>query len=64
MSLMNMFDKELYEPLFDALVERSERLGFRIRAIWAPDVAHEGASGVRNEHKLGDRGYYSSNPFS
>ena len=48
--------QELYEPFFDAIVERSERSGFRIRAIWAPDIAHQGASGVRNEKKLGDMG--------
>jgi hypothetical protein len=50
--------KELYEPFFDAIVQRSEKAGFRIRAIWAPDIAHQGASGVRNEKKLGDRGMF------
>lgn len=40
-------------------MERSERAGFRIRAIWAPDVWNQGASGVRNEEKLGDMGNQS-----
>ena len=38
------------------MLERSERAGFRIRAIWAPDISNQGASGVLNENKLGDRG--------
>jgi hypothetical protein len=54
----NGFHKELYEPFFDALLVRSEKAGFRIRGIWAPDIAHQGASGVRNEHKLGDIGNF------
>jgi hypothetical protein len=49
-------DKELYEPFFDALLEKSGREGFRIRGIWAPDFVGQGASGVRNEEKLGDTG--------
>jgi hypothetical protein len=48
--------EELYEPFFDAILERSGKAGFRIRAIWAPDIANQGASGVRNENKLGDMG--------
>jgi len=48
----------LYEPFFDALLERSEQAGFRIRAIWAHDMANQGASGVLNEQKLGDTGMY------
>jgi hypothetical protein len=37
-------------------VERSERSGFRIRAIWAPEISNQGASGMLNEQKLGDMG--------
>jgi hypothetical protein len=48
--------QELYEPFFDALLDQSTSAGFRIRAIWAPDFSHQGASGVRNEDKLGDTG--------
>jgi len=48
--------KELYEPFFDAILEKSGKAGFRIRAIWAQDIANQGASGVRNEDKLGDMG--------
>ena len=48
--------QELYEPFFDAILERSERAGLRVRAIWAPDVWNQGASGVRNEENLGDMG--------
>jgi hypothetical protein len=48
--------EELYEPFFDAILERSGKAGFRIRAIWAPDIANQGASGIRNENKLGDMG--------
>jgi len=48
----------LYEPFFDALLERSKQAGFRIRAIWAHDMANQGASGVLNEQKLGDTGMY------
>jgi Alpha/beta hydrolase family len=51
-------DKELYEPFFDALLEMSEDAGFRIRGIWAPDFVGQGASGVRNEDKLGDTGIF------
>ena len=47
--------EELYEPFFDGVLERAGA-GFRIRAIWIPDIAHQGASGVLNENKLGDMG--------
>jgi len=48
----------LYEPFFDAILERSAAAGFRIRTIWAQDIANQGASGVRNENKLGDMGIF------
>lgn len=49
-----MIAKELYEPLWDEILDRSERLGFRIRSIWIADVAHQGDSGVLNERLLGN----------
>ena len=42
--------KESYEPFFDDLLES----GLRIRAIWAADAAHHGASYVLNEEIIGD----------
>ncbi|KAI5808838.1 Alpha/beta hydrolase family-domain-containing protein [Peziza echinospora] len=50
----NGFHKELYEPLFDDLLAQAKSSGFGIKAIWAPDAAHQGASGVLNENELGD----------
>ncbi|KAJ9647940.1 hypothetical protein H2201_001306 [Coniosporium apollinis] len=46
--------QELYEPLWDELLKRTEKSSFRIRGIWIADVAHQGASGVLNEGKLGN----------
>ncbi|KAL8831594.1 MAG: hypothetical protein Q9191_000774 [Dirinaria sp. TL-2023a] len=43
--------KELYEPFFDELLQRSR---LRIRAIWSMDTAHHGASYVLNEGIIGD----------
>ncbi|KAK5947124.1 hypothetical protein PMZ80_001271 [Knufia obscura] len=55
----NAFPKELYEPLWDDLLKQSKKHGFRIRSIWIADVAHQGASSVINESKLGnDPGWY------
>ncbi|SLM37424.1 Alpha/Beta hydrolase fold [Lasallia pustulata] len=48
------FPKELYEPLWDELLQRSNRLGFRIRGIWIADIANQGKSSVLNEDKLGN----------
>ncbi|KAI9929696.1 hypothetical protein ASPWEDRAFT_51796 [Aspergillus wentii DTO 134E9] len=48
------FPKEMYEPLWETLLARSKQDGFRIRAIWAVDVANQGASGVHNEQHLGN----------
>ncbi|KAL0260772.1 hypothetical protein SLS55_004463 [Diplodia seriata] len=50
----NGFPKELYEPLWEEILRRAESAGFSIRSIWIADVAHQGASGVLNEHKLGN----------
>lgn len=46
--------KELYEPLWLEIHARSKANGFRIRGIWIADVTQQGASGVLNEHLLGD----------
>ncbi|KAF3051405.1 hypothetical protein E8E11_004573 [Didymella keratinophila] len=50
----NAFPKELYEPLWDELLQRSHNFGFRIRSIWIADVVHQGHSSVLNEDKLGN----------
>ncbi|KAL3420765.1 toxin biosynthesis [Phlyctema vagabunda] len=50
----NAFPKELYEALWDDLLARSKKNGFRIRSIWIADVAQQGASGILNENLLGD----------
>lgn len=50
----NGFAKELYEPLWDDLLQRCEQHGFGIRGIWIADVVHQGWSGVLNEDKLGN----------
>lgn len=44
----------MYEPLWEDIYRRSKSSGFRIRSIWIADVAHQGASGILNEHLLGD----------
>ncbi|KAI9367083.1 toxin biosynthesis protein [Aspergillus egyptiacus] len=48
------FPKELYEPLWEELLHRSQQAGFRIRAIWMADAANQGASGILNEQNLGN----------
>lgn len=51
----NAFTRELYEPLWDELLELSQRSGtFRIRSIWFADAANQGASGLLNVSKLGN----------
>ncbi|KAK7549371.1 Alpha/beta hydrolase family-domain-containing protein [Phyllosticta citricarpa] len=50
----NGFAKELYEPMWEELYKRSKAEGFSIRSIWIADAAHQGASGVLNEKKLGN----------
>ena len=50
----NAFPKELYEPLWDDLLERSTKGGWRIRSIWIADVAHQGQSSITNETLLGN----------
>ncbi|KAK9246752.1 alpha/beta-hydrolase [Lipomyces tetrasporus] len=48
----NGLGKELYEPLFVALLYYSVHARFRIRYILITDIVNQGESGVRNE--LGD----------
>ena len=50
----NAFPKELYEPLWEDLLSRATKHGWRIRSIWATDVAHQGHSSVFNEQLLGN----------
>lgn len=50
----NGLPKELYEPFFKFLLTLLKMEGVPVRSIWAPDVAHQGESGVCNEDKLGD----------
>ncbi|KAK5125404.1 hypothetical protein LTR85_000513 [Meristemomyces frigidus] len=52
----NGFPKELYEPVWDALYDYTQRenAGFRIRGIWIMDVANQGESALLNEGKLGN----------
>ncbi|KAL4863199.1 hypothetical protein BDV12DRAFT_206725 [Aspergillus spectabilis] len=46
--------KELYEPLWHGLVEKSYTTGFGIRAIWSAEPANQGGSGVLNKTYLGN----------
>lgn len=46
--------QELYEPLWEDMLQLSEKAGFRIRSIWIADVSQQGQSGVLNEDKLGN----------
>ncbi|MCJ1433529.1 hypothetical protein MMC27_002892 [Xylographa pallens] len=48
------FPKEVYEPLWDELLQRSRKNGFSIRGIWIADMYNQGASGVLNEYLQGD----------
>jgi hypothetical protein len=57
----NAFPKELYEPLWDELLQRCGQYGFRIRSIWIADVAHQGQSSILNEDKLGNDGAHAIN---
>lgn len=57
-----MIPQELYEPFFDDLLLHLQRLSVGVRGIWAPDAAHQGASGTVNEHHLGDQPSWSDLP--
>ncbi|KIX04650.1 uncharacterized protein Z518_05520 [Rhinocladiella mackenziei CBS 650.93] len=58
----NGFPKELYEPLWDDILARSKRDGFRIRSIWIADVAQQGQSSVLNEELLGNDPNWNDHP--
>ncbi|KAG8163791.1 hypothetical protein KVR01_007088 [Diaporthe batatas] len=45
---------EVYEALWTELHARAQKHGFRIRAIWIADAAHQGHSGVLNEGSIGN----------
>nr|POF20048.1 abhydrolase domain-containing protein mpah [Quercus suber] len=49
----NGFPKELYEPLWDELLQCLGAKGRRIKGIWIADIASQGQSGVINESLLG-----------
>ena len=49
----NGFVKEVYEPLWDDLLDSSQANGFEIRGIWIADTSNQGVSGVLNEHLNG-----------
>ena len=56
----NAFPKELYEPLWDELLQYAQKANlFRILSIWFADVASQGASGILNEGKIGNDRKYS-----
>ncbi|KAJ5648007.1 hypothetical protein N7490_004379 [Penicillium lividum] len=48
------FPKEVYEPLWEDILNRSREDGYRIRSIWIADVSNLGASSVANEKILGN----------
>lgn len=47
--------KEMYEPLWDGLLELANQSSkFRIRGIWMVEAHNQGESGMLNEGLLGD----------
>ncbi|KAH6605658.1 hypothetical protein Trco_004811 [Trichoderma cornu-damae] len=50
----NGFPKEVYEPLYEDLLQELEKQGLRLRAIWIADAAHQGQSGILNAASLGN----------
>ncbi|KAI9651686.1 MAG: hypothetical protein M1831_000532 [Alyxoria varia] len=50
----NAVSKELYEPLWDDLLQCASQNSFRIRSIWIADVSFQGESFILNEDKTGD----------
>lgn len=44
----------MYEPLWEDLYHALQKQGVRIRAIWVPDVASQGRSGILNRERLGN----------
>ncbi|QRD92118.1 hypothetical protein F9C07_2220235 [Aspergillus flavus] len=43
---------ELYEPLWNEILQRAERNSFQIRSIWVAEAANMGMSAIFNEDKL------------
>ncbi|KAK3725116.1 hypothetical protein LTR37_000627 [Vermiconidia calcicola] len=54
--------KELYEPLWDELYQKLKAKNIHINSIWIADVAHQGASGVLNEEKVGNDPSWADHP--
>lgn len=50
----NGIPREALEPLWDDLLLELRAQGGDIRAVWFVDAANHGASGVLNEHVLGE----------
>ena len=50
----NGFLKELYEPFWEELYMVLKKQGQEIQSIWIADFANQGASGILNEHDLGN----------
>jgi hypothetical protein len=58
-AVADAFPKEMYEPLWEAVVKGLEDKGRRVRAIWVADPVNQGESGVLNERILGpDREFF------
>ncbi|UKZ80588.1 hypothetical protein TrVFT333_008350 [Trichoderma virens FT-333] len=55
----NGFPKEMYEPLWEEIYQRSSRAGFRIRSIFIADIWNQGQSGILNEKILGNEPSWS-----
>ncbi|KAK4560431.1 hypothetical protein LTR86_005627 [Recurvomyces mirabilis] len=53
---------EMYEPLWDELYERLRAKGIAINSIFIADVAHQNASGILNERKLGNDPSWQDHP--
>ena len=49
----NGFPKELYEPLWDDLLQSLQKRGRNICSIWIADIVNQGQSGILNEKILG-----------
>ncbi|KAE8139348.1 Alpha/beta hydrolase family-domain-containing protein [Aspergillus pseudotamarii] len=50
----NGIPKEVYEPLWVEIYQAAKKMGLQLRGIWIADAAHQGASGILNEEKLGN----------
>ena len=52
----NAFPKEMYEPLWDDVLQQLQAKGRNVRGIWIADIASQGQSGIINEASLGPDG--------